>query len=50
MNKKTNLLAEYVNFFDNTKKQSKYFKKIVFLIVIIMFSFSFFLLFKYSSK
>ena len=26
MNIKTNLLEEYVNFVDNTKKQNKYFK------------------------
>ena len=37
MNIKTNLLEEYVNFVDNTKKQNKYFKIIMFLIVIIMF-------------
>ena len=37
MNIKTNLLEEFVNFVDNTKKQNKYFKKIMFLIVIIMF-------------
>ena len=40
MNIKTNLLEEYVNFVDNTKKQ-KYFKIIMFLIVIIMFFFLF---------
>ena len=37
MNIKTNLLEEYVNFVDNTKKQNKYFKKFVFLIVIFIF-------------
>ena len=37
MNIKTNLLEEYVNFVDNTKKQNKYFKIIMFLIVIIVF-------------
>ena len=37
MNNKTYLLEEYVNFVDNTKKQNKYFKKIMFLVVIIMF-------------
>ena len=37
MNIKTNLLEEYVNFVDNTKKQNKYFKIIMFLIVIIIF-------------
>ena len=39
MNIKTNLLEEYVNFVDNTKKQNKYFKIIIILIVIIMFLF-----------
>ena len=37
MNIKKNLLEEYVNFVDNTKKQNKYFKIFMFLIVIIMF-------------
>ena len=46
MNTKTNLLEEYVNFVDNTKRQNKYFKIIMFLIVIIMFSFLFFVLYK----
>ena len=44
MNSKTNLLKEYVNFVDNTKKQNKYFKIIIILIVIIMFLFLFFVL------
>ena len=44
MNIKTNLLEEYVNFVDNTKKQNKYFKLFLFLIVIIMFLFLFFVL------
>ena len=44
MNIKTNLIEEYVNFVDNTKKQNKYFKIILFLIVIIMFLFLFFML------
>ena len=44
MNLKTNLLEEYVNFVDNTKKQNKYFKLFLFLIVIIMFLFLFFVL------
>ena len=35
MNIKTNLLEEYVNFVDSTKKQNKYFKFINFLIAII---------------
>ena len=47
MNIKTNLLEEYVNFGDNTKKQSKYFKIIIFLFVIILSLFLFFVLFKY---
>ena len=37
MNIKTNLLEEYVNFVDNTKKQNKYFKLLLFLIAIIVF-------------
>ena len=37
MNIKTNLLEKCVNFVDNTKKQNKYFKIIMSLIVIIMF-------------
>ena len=37
MNIKTNLLEEYVNFVDNTKKQNKYFKIFISLIVIIIF-------------
>ena len=41
MNIKTNLLEEYVNFVDTTKKQNKYFKIIMFLIVIIVFLFLF---------
>ena len=47
MNIKTILLEEYVNFVDNTKKQNKQFKIFLFLIVTIMFSFLFFLLFQY---
>ena len=50
MNIKTNLLEEYVNFVDNTKKQNKYFKIFLFLIVIIMFLFLCFGLFKYRSN
>ena len=49
MNIKTNLLEEYVNFVDNTKKQNKNFKILIFLIAIIMFLF-FFVLFKYQTK
>ena len=50
MNIKTNLLEEYVNFVDNTKKQNKYFKLFLFLIAIIVFLFLCFALFKYSSN
>ena len=44
MNIKTNLLEDYVNFVDITKKQNRYFKIIISLIVIIMFLFLFFVL------
>ena len=37
MDIKTNLLDDYVNFVDSTKKQNKYFKTIIILIAIIMF-------------
>ena len=37
MNIKTNLLEEHVNSVDNTKKQNKHFKIIMFLFVIVMF-------------
>ena len=53
MNIKTNLVEEYVTFVDNTKKQNKYFKIIINLIVIIMFLFLFFVLlynFKYINE
>ena len=43
MNIKTNLLEEYVNFVDHTKKQNNFFK-IFFIIVIIMFLFLCFVL------
>ena len=46
MSIKTNLLEEYVNFVDTTKKQNKYLKKVVSLIAIITSLFSFFFLFK----
>ena len=49
MNIKTNLLEEYVNFVESTKKQSKYFK-MIFLFAIILTSFSFFVLFKYLNE
>ena len=42
MNIKTNLLEEYVNFVDNTKKQNKYFKISIILFVIIVFLFLFY--------
>ena len=45
MSIKTNLLEDYVNFVDNTKKQNKYFKLIIFLIVIVVALFLFFVLF-----
>ena len=44
MNNKTNLLEEYVNFVDSTRKQNKYFKLFLFSIV---FLFLCFVLFKY---
>ena len=50
MDIKTNLLEEYVNFVDNTKKQNKYFKVLISLFVIILGLFLFFVLFKYNSK
>ena len=43
MNIKTNLLDDYVNFVDNTKKQNKYFKIIVFSIAVVTILFLFFL-------
>ena len=46
MNNDKNLLEDYVNFVDNTKKQNKYFKKFLLLIAINML-FLFFLLFKF---
>ena len=50
MNIKTNLLEEYVNFVDNTKKQNKYFKLFLFLIAIVVFLILCFALFEYSSN
>ena len=44
---KTNLLEEYVNFVDNTKKQNNYFKLGIIFIAIIMFFIMFFILFQY---
>ena len=46
MNIETNLIEEYVNFVDNTKKQNKYFKIIMFFFVFIPLFFIF-VLFKY---
>ena len=37
MNINTNLLEDYINFVDNTKKQNKHFKIFLFLMAIIMF-------------
>ena len=45
MNIKTKLLEEYVNFVDNTKKQNKYFRLFLFLMVLIMFLFLCYVLF-----
>ena len=41
MNIKTNILEDYVNFVDTTKKQNKYFKVNVILIVVILCLFFF---------
>ena len=49
MNIKTNLLEEYVNFVDNTKKQTRYFK-IIILIVVILCLFLFFVSFNYLNE
>ena len=50
MNIKTNLLEEYVNFVENTKKQNKYFKVFIILFLVILCSILFFVLFDYNSK
>ena len=42
MNIKTNLLEDYVNFVDITKRQNKYFETFINLIVIFIFLFLFF--------
>ena len=42
MNIKTNLLEDYVNFVDNTKRQDKFFKTIIILFAIILSLFLFF--------
>ena len=41
MNIKTNLLEEYVNFVDNTKKQNKFFKTFIILFVVVLCLFLF---------
>ena len=46
MNIKTNLIEEYVNFVDNTKKQNKNFKIFIILLAIITVLSLFFVLFK----
>ena len=50
MNNKTNLLEEYANFVDNTKKQNKYLKTIVILFMVILCLFLFFVLFKHLNE
>ena len=50
MNIKTNVLEEYVNFVDNTKKQNNFFEIIVSLFAVIITFFFIFLLFKYNTK
>ena len=50
MNIETNLLEDYVNFVDLTKKQNKYFKKIIILFVVILSLFLFFVLFQYLNQ
>ena len=50
MNIKTNLIEDYFNFVDLTKKQSEYFEGIIFLFVVILYLFLFFVLFKNDTK
>ena len=50
MNIRTNLLEDYVNFVDITKKPNKYFKTILILFVVILCLFLFFVLFKYLNE
>ena len=50
MNIETNLLEDYINFVDNTKKQNRYFKRILILFVVILSLFLIFLLFNNISK
>ena len=48
MNNKTNILEEYVNFVDNTKKQNEYFKINIILFLVLLCLFLFFVSFKYN--
>ena len=50
MNIKTNLLEEYVNFVDNTKKPNRYFKISIVLFLFILSLFLFFVLFIYNIR
>ena len=50
MNIKTNLIEEYVNFVDTTKKQNRYFERISILFVVILSLFLIFLLFIFNSN
>ena len=50
MNIKTNLLEEYVNFVDITKKQNKYFKVFIILFLVVLCLIIFFVLFKYINE
>ena len=50
MNIKTNLLDEYVNFVDNTKKQNEHFKIIEILFVVTLCLFLFSVSFKYLNE
>ena len=50
MNIKTNLLEEYFDFVDNTKKQNKYSKIIITLFVVILCLILFFVLFNYLNE
>ena len=47
---KTNLLEQYINFVDNTKKQNSLFKRSIILFVNILCLFSLFILFENISK
>ena len=50
MNLKTNLLEDYVNFVDLTKKQNRYFKKFIIFFVVILCLFLFFVSIEYNTK